>query len=498
MLRSNKTVFLRQSNTLEPYAWLGPRSGIGGIKRKRGKLDVEYRRATQWTDFQSMLRNIKSPGGTTLPLYAKERLCAQLYDVDGDWDIDVRTKQNGRLRSDPNGWNVIKRICTCLVEKEDTDREVPMEYGDEGETLVTLDVESPHSPVIIYRVDEQEYKLYLYYNQFFDMASIPAITVRNDCELVLTSGDEDTGYGVGYGEDHRDLAFGLQTIGQSLVDVSADDRIVVTVASNGRVYYSITSGYGFAQSSGVTDALVVALYSYSTCWVGGENGNVYKASDGGRTFSVVTTHGAVTGDIIGFAKSSYDTFVLDANGYLAVLERDTFYRVEQVALDNPTDILWADGILYVAGYDSSGQPQILGSIDNGYNWTTLLTITGEHNLGTGFDYQPLVKLASCGCGVVWASFIYSTGTGASAQAHSAVYRSVDFGVDNWEVQWSDSATIADSSDVIFLPFDVVCCGPNKAWVVGAYWDRTYNILYYLSEEYRPGLLVFDQSCIECL
>lgn len=496
MLRSRKVPFVKESNTLDQFQWLGSRSRVTGVKAKYANMTADYARDGRWLDFTGRLRSIKPPSGSSFSITAKEQVCNALIDMSAYIDVDIRTKLEGGKVSNPNDWVLIKRVCNCIRERVDTDQETAYQPDDDGETLITIDYASMEIPFEIRRVEFQEYDLYLKYANFLDMNGIPAITVRDKCTLVIGSGDEDTGYGIGYGE-YNALEFGLQHLALNFASIGAVDRIVVGVVSNGNVYYSVTGGLMFKRVTSISNALVVSVLAYSNIWIGCEAGVIYRSGDV-RTYELVETNDAFSGDIVTIVDTEYGIHAIDRDANLAVYKEGTFQKIIDVpVVDTVTSLIYGSGIFYVAGYDVSGNPTIVASTDC-IMWETVFSLDGSNDLGSKFDFRAQCKLAVCSCGVMWASIVYSTGSSMNMVANAALYRSIDYGLNGtWERLWYDTALISNDADVIFLPFDVVCCGSNEAYVVGAYWDRSWNIPYYISEEYAPGLLVFRESCSEC-
>lgn len=489
VLRGKRIVLARRSNTMDKFSWLGKGSSVGGASIARGTLRATYRRSPYVRGvFDNVSRIVSAPSaGSEFTLSVKEQTANSLYDWDGEWDIDIRTQSCG-FRADPVNWDMIKRTCRCSLQGPTSDQETTYNQDEDGEVIISEQVVSPDFSVIINGVSPRTLELYSLYSEYANMTTVPRIATRRDCELVLSVGhDGSNDYGVGYGEDILDLAFGdLDISSDPIVDLDTVDRILLVVDSAGLVWRSLDEGENFVVLAGVTNVVIVKAYSYGEMYLGTSAGAVLKSTDGGATFSTITSYGSMTGDVVAITKS-YDEIVsfLDENALLAVLDEDVIQRIDDISatIDDPTDMLWADGNLYVAGYDSNA-PIIIGSNDGGISWETLLEITGSDDLDATFDFTPVLRLSSCGCGVVYATAMYSVGAGGAKEIHSAVYRNVDFGLFGfWVTEWSESQLLSAAGE-LFMPFDVVCCGPNYAVVAGVFWDRT-------PEGYAAGALVLN-------
>lgn len=477
MLRLKKNIFARPSLSLEMFKPVGDGSFVGGVTSTLGRLQTVYARNPVTRDsFGIRARSFRSPTyGTAFPLTAKEATCDVLYGMSGEWDVDVRFQSCG-LTSDPNNWDMIKRICRSSIQSPTTDQESSYSPDGDGEIMHTLNFVSAFNPTIICPVSSREFNLTDIYSLSaptypWSTSLYPLVDVRYGCEWVLSLGDS-SGYGFGWGEEIDDLEFGRWQLSRTIKDFSVKDRTIVVVDSLGNLWYSLDGGANvYAGTSGLS-AESVYTRRHSEIWIATSGGDVYKSYDGGRTLITIPnygTDGRVVVDIIPAFDTIYFSDTTDDG--LTALDEEVVQRITNssdqviVTVGRAPNMTYSPrtGIIHVGGNLAGGDPALRASL-NAIDWITVYSPAGVTGFGGG-----LVMPVTCGCGVVWMVTLHAGD--ADNVNYANIWRSVDNGLaGTWKLEWTNEADTDDPTAFGFFPTDIACCGPNHVVVVGLWLD----------------------------
>lgn len=475
-LRGRKVPYSHISNTLTMPAWLGGSSKVDGISQwGRGDMKARYIRdmGDALGGFNAVSKLITAPSASPITLTVKDSIGEAVYEWMRLMDLDVRYQSCGRV-DDPTNWDMIKRLCGCVVTDMSTSGETAYSPNDEGETLIKVQLTSPEKPVIIYPVDDRQANMYDE-TRFADYVHAPIVTAWPGCGYAVPAigGAIYPMYMAAYGVDVEALTSGTPLLPHHPVSMSGNSNILMAVLDDGSVWWSNDSGKTFAESVGVAGALVVKVWNYSNILVGCSggiysDGYVYKSTDGGHTFEMVDPYNAVTGDVVDFAyRDGKVVYVLDSNGVVSMSEDDgeTFIRTGTTGIDRPTSMIILGDMLIVGGL-AGNIPVIIGSEDGGYNWFYLVRVQGCDVMPDPLFPTPKVKLVVEGCGVVSAFMTYYN----DGALYTDVYRNVNWGASAaWERIWQDSVySNAWNGLIVFTDMASACMNDLFAvgWIMG--------------------------------
>lgn len=473
-LQSKKASWAHLGGTLYRPKWMGGGAMIKSVGHARGKLVGRYVRAggKALGEFKPIARAVQSSGVSTMDVSAKERIYEALYNWTGDIDLDIRLQLCGHT-DDPTNWLMIKRLCCCMMTDLSTSGETITTANDDGETIISATMNSNLVPFVIYRIaskvlrlyDEEEFADYEYSNV------VVGSGFENGYYLPAIEGIYSM-YSLVYWDHENNGSKGSSLLPHEPVDIDSDNNVVMVVLSDGSVYWSNDYGRTLYKSTGVENGVVVSVYSHNNILVGCSSGvysdyeGVYRSTDGGRTFSNVDPYHSADSAIVAvrhhdnklaYAVCDTGTVIMSDDGC------ETFIRLGTSPVTYPKDMIILDGMIIVGGFDGAGAPVIYGT-DDGSTWQRLLYIKSGSIFTGSFTISPMVKLASCGCGVVVASITYNDAV--HNLQHSEVYRNVNWGVAGcWEPIWEDYRSLDDVNGLMFLT-DIECTSTNDVMAVG--------------------------------
>lgn len=487
-LKSKKSPWAHLGGSLYVPKWLGGNAMIKSVVHSKGKLSGKYVRngGKELGEFTSVARTVSSPGQSSFDVVVKERICESIYKWTGDIDLDVRLQLCGRV-DDPVNWAMIKRLCCCMATSMGTDGETITDAKNDGETLVSVTMESNHQQIVIYRLDPKIVRLYDE-EKFADYVYDSIVIGASDGAYYMPATDGIYSMYMLASIDNENVA----TIGSALlphepVSIASDNNVVTVVLSDGSVYWSHDYGKTFYAATGIAAGTVVSVYSYSNILVGRTSG-IYRSTDGGRTFINADPYGAASSSAV--AVCHHDdkiAYVLCDDRTVCASEDggETFMKVSTSPVMYPKDMIILDGMLMIGGFGGNGEPLIYGSDDGGETWQELLGLSGSIFTGS-FTHAPSVKLTSCGCGVVVAAITYNDNV--HGLQHSEIYRNVNWGVAGcWEPLWEDYKALTDTNGLMFIT-DIECAGTNDVMAVGRILgaDPLYFGLRFTSREVHYG------------
>lgn len=464
VLRGHKVPYAHPSRTVDLPRWMGGDARVDSISQwGRGDMKARYIRdgGDALGVFKAVSIAVSPPSASPASLFVKESVGEFLYAWGGPIDLDVRYQSSGRV-DDPMNWVMIKRMCECLITDMSTSGETSYSPHDEGETIVKAQLTSPNAPMIIYQlvgIMEDLYNDTMFATYDHD----PVVAAFGD-HLYVMPVASGSAYAAAIGTDKKDVSVGKPLLPQHIISLASRDNIVIAVLEDGSVYWSHDNGLTFSQSTGMgTYTSVVAAWSYSNIMVGSYDtirnvGSVYKSTDGGRTFQSADPYGAVSGGVLSIVyRDDKTVYVLDSNGTISMSDDggESFIRAGAAPVNNPTSMIIMGDVLIVGGYALT-VPVVVGSLDGGFVWTTLVSLPGcDPSIGR-------ILLCAEACGVVDMSAVYSDGT----YMHSEIYRNVNWGAYGaWELIWQDIKSAADYSNLMIITSlasacvnDLLCMG----------------------------------------
>lgn len=467
-LRGRKAVYARKCDTLSPFEWLGKCSRMSGVDMPRGDKTITYRHSDIVGQYETDQEYAGAPGAVTSSLIMKETVGSRMYsDIPNcKWDLDVRSQSCGRI-DDPYNWDMIKRLCCAEVTDVATDDESSFQYDDEGETLITAAVQTRKPYVVIYRVTGQRVEEYNMSDVQLTRLSISTLGKCADgcgpeeqCTLLAAVTADVPGNPPKYakstdgGRNWTLYNIDVFQVATYISDIAALGDLVIATAPE--------EGYAYSWDGGLTWALVdstvvpdfamagptrVAIQARNLVLIGGENGYVWKSTDGGVSLSVVDEGVVTSEDVtdiyfmtnsIVFVAGNANTLKKSING------GDTWDAISMPAAkaaDNVSAVLAVNENLIMVGYGANGG--LYTTVNGGLTWTADASIAAT---------TKIKGLSWCECGVVYAV--------GAAGGVGVIYRNVDAGA---PARWTNVGL--DEAGTMYN--DVACCGPNHAVAVGA-------------------------------
>lgn len=434
-----KAVYYHGFESLMQPAWLGKTARVKDtLDDGFGKLDVDYLLLNE--PGQSQIAGITwlQPAPSTLTLIAKEQIRSLMYRLAHIWDVDIRWQCTDRRVDELLNWRQIKRFSHCWPAQLRAEDETSVSYGD-GETILTIPLTSAYSPKLIVPVSMTWQSLA--YNESY----APVIATRRNAVPGTYVYDPD----------------GINTLIQA-VDISVIEHVIVMASGAAGYTYSHDSGQTYVTSNALgATTTAICLADYSTVLLACD-AQLYLSSNGGQTYLLINTHGLVTDTINKIVTDGDSFYMLDDSGVIYTYSNlRGLQRLATISTASLTDLLYADGVLYVSGFTTT--PIIMASADAGLTWSTVYTGTPGVN---PTNATPLFKLASIGFGVIYAMLF----SGSGATYRTTILRSVNWGVsDTWEVLYLDEQHLGDAT-AMFIPNDIDCSGVNHAAVIGTVMD----------------------------
>lgn len=377
-LADHKAAYFHDYGKIALPSWLGKATRIKDTSDDGlGQLDTEYLTFDKPGD--SMLSNLvwKSPGNSGLSLLAKEQLLSRLLEWSEVWDLDVRVQCTDKPVDDPLNWKMIKRFCHCWPSQVRSDDETSITAGD-GETVLNIPVVAAYRPVIINPV-----------------SAIGPSAVGQSFVTQLPSICNVRGMG------KSKYAYNPDGVNNSIraVEIDAVEHVIVMPVANDQPAYSHDAGLTYTQADQPAVASAIKFVNYSTILLA--NGTaLYISSDGGKTYTAVTTAGLIQQSIVKIANDFVgNCYLLDTAGQLyKYTDGQGLIVLGNSGVTTAHDLLVVDGLIFVGGFTSV--PVIMMSED-GLSW-----VESYHAVGAGNAYgdvNPKLVLASVGSGVVYAA-----------------------------------------------------------------------------------------------
>lgn len=468
-LRGRKAVYVRKCATLSPFEWLGKCSRLGGVESPRGDKTITYRHSTEVGMFEPDQEFTGTPGATTSSIMMKETVGSRLYGDLGmcAWDVDVRSQSCGRV-DDPFNWDMIKRLCCAEITSVSTDDESAYTPDDEGETIITGAISTRMPFVMIYKVVGQRVENYDMSDYQLTRLSVATTGhCANDCgpEELCTLYAAVTADSPGNPPYFAKSVDAGRTWTLHTITAFANATAIDDIAGLGDLVIAVAStepGYAYSWDGGTTWALVddsdvasfaaaaptrVSIRARNLVLFGGENGYIWKSTDGGVSATLMDEGVVTSGDIndIQFLTDE----VVYACGAGNTLKKSSNSGTSWTAITLPAakaadDVatVWAfNENLILVGYGTVGG--LYYTTDAGVTWNNDASIAATTTIN---------GISVCDCGVVYAA-------GASGGV-GVLYRNVDGGASG---RWG-SVTL-DEAGTSYA--DVACCGPNSAVAVGA-------------------------------
>lgn len=148
-LRGRKVGYAHLSETFVMPYWLGGNSQVESVAQwGRGDMKARYVRngGDALGGFNAVSKVISAPSASPVALTVKESVGEAVYQWHRPLDIDIRLQSCGQV-DDPVNWDMIKRLCNCIVTDMSTSGETSTKPSNEGETMIKVQLTAPLAPM---------------------------------------------------------------------------------------------------------------------------------------------------------------------------------------------------------------------------------------------------------------------------------------------------------------------------------------------------------------
>jgi photosystem II stability/assembly factor-like uncharacterized protein len=346
VLRRFQTPFIMSHPSLDPYGYTGDCSRLQGITKPLG--DVEHSECMDPTTaggFREDTEIVSRPGSVTSTAILKKSIAAAIQAEgweDCRYNIDVRLQlENSGARNDVMNWNAIDRIIRAKFTERSTDDETVFTRDDEGEVLITMPFSAP--PLAEYNIRRMSTKLIdtdkagdILCIAHLQHATCPGITgPAVGCKSVV--GTEDIGgspyFGISIdgGQTWTWQAFdgtnntptwtnpitGIGGLGDLIIATSHDEGAHAVSTDGGTTWAEIVLTDYAAHPPNA-----VFVYSPTAIWIVGDDGYIWKSTDGGQTATTASggDAGVITAENLMRVKGLSDLFVIAVGTNNAIVE----------------------------------------------------------------------------------------------------------------------------------------------------------------------------------
>lgn len=479
--QSENTVYLRAADGFDPFDWGGKCMRIEDITKPRPSLNPTYCQnpRTGAPELEGTLQTLA--GLPTSSLVMKESLFDSVAEnlENCFWDIDRRTYCKDLDYW--NGWEKIRRICAGKVNTR-TDNGSSYD-ADEAENLVTLPIIGSGDVITIRRVAVSVQQAPEAVAASWVAASVchgekcgSRCDHEKQCVIAMVSTMvaaasphlliNNAGGAPGY---WTDITLTEWTVdGANDVVCLGDFVLIVSDGEANPFLRSYDLGATRVELAGNADMVTNpprCLHALDQSFVvaGAENGYIYGTSDAGTTWDTLDAGVATTQDINKVRICKTNSAVIYAIGQGNALIKsenggETFFALTGPAVGDNLTALWIYDENHLLIGDDDGE--LWESSDGGETWTQQEALP-EVTAAAGTTI--IRDIAGCGCGVLWLIWGDTSVTSFTVDTEQYLFRNVDNGAsgrwfvpENGELQANRAQT----------PNAVVCCGPNRALVVG--------------------------------
>ena len=472
IVKGKQTVYVRDHDSLDPFAWLGSCSRAGGLTEPLG--DIEWSQCQDPATPGKFVFDVETEGFAGPPegsvimkksvqnlIHTRLRMCR--------WDIDIRYQLCPR-RDDPLNWEAIDRICNAKFTETSTDDEVAYSAEDDGDVIITAPFKGEPPLVHIWRLTAAMKDTDLTTEAINFVAVCAGEQCAGDCgpaeECFLIAGttavggnpsllvsDEAGDYWTLIPFDGTD---DTPTWTEAMTNGYCLGSLYIVVSNNEGAYAWATDVDGVWTEVVLADFTLhppndVVIESPSNIYIVGNDGYIWKSTDGGRT--AATEDGGDDGNAV--TGHLYRVVAITDKFIVAVGEANSIVKTENagatwVAVMGPPA---QDGvnIACILGLDKNRW--LLGYVD-GELWYTEdggETFLQDEAIST---FATINSFAECGCGRVIM-------VGEDVDGNGEVYESVDAGAPG---TWFPHDLPAGTTGAPL--YDVVCCDPNRFIAVG--------------------------------
>lgn len=473
IVRGKQTVYVRDHDSLDPFAWLGSCSRAGGLTEPLG--DIEWSQCQDPATPGKFIHDVETEGFAGPPegsvlmkksiqnlIHTRLRMCR--------WDIDIRYQICPR-RDDPLNWEAIDRICNAKFTETSTDDEVAYSEEDDGQVVITAPFKGEPPLVHIWRLTAALKDTDLTTEAINFVSVCAGESCAGDCgpaeECFLIAGTTAVGGNPNLLVSDEGGDYWTLTVFDGTNDTPAWTNAITEGDCLGSLYIVLSNGeaaYAWATDvDGVWTEVVLAdfaanppnavvIESPSNIYIVGDNGYIWKSIDGGRTAS--TEDGGDAGDAT--SENLNDVVAITDKFIVAVGDNNAIVKTENAGLtwtlvDGVPAAQDAVNINTILGLDKNRW--LLGYAD-GEMWYTEdggLTFVQDAAIST---FGSINGFAECGCGRVLM-------VGEDLDTDGQVYESVDAGAPGtWFIHDLPGGTIDTPL------YDVACCDPNRFVAVG--------------------------------
>lgn len=481
------TVWLSPADDFEVFEWGGQCMRIGDIAKPRGSVNPTYCQDPRNTGVQitGVVRGL--PGLPTTELVMKEIQRDEKADEleNCPWHIDRRT--HCKDLDQYNAWEKIRRICGGYITDR-TDQGSTFD-ADDTENLITMAVTGSSDVISIYRtavsVDQAPESIAAQWvaasvchgercagrcdsETECVIAIVSTLVAAGTAHLMVNTRGGHPSYWTDYaitefdGDDARDVI----CLGDFILVVgdNNNDSAFVRSLDQGVTLTAI------AGSADMTANPVTKMDAITQAWLlaVGENGYIYGSTNQGSDWETLDAGIVTTQDYNNIKIARNNPLVAYAVGDSNAIAKTENGGETWFALTgpSPTDNLWGLYILnerhILVGNDDG---ELWESSDGGETWSQQDDLPGL----TSTAGETIIKeIVSCGCGVLYLIVKTTTFTSFSVGAEQYVYRNVDKGASGrWFLPEGGKLDVDKvTSTTSQTPEDIVCCGPNRALIVG--------------------------------
>lgn len=471
--KGKQTVYIREHDSFDQFEWLGSCSRMGGITEPLGDVAwSECQDPEESGQFIPDQETVGSPQAVTTSLIMKKSVQNALQNrlKKCRWDVDARY-QVCAGRDDPFNWQNIDRLCGARLTELTTDDESAYASTDEGEVIVTGAATAPPPLIHIWRLTAGFKATDLILGNIVFVTKCQGERCAGDCgpaeDCFLIAGTVAVGgspyllvsdtAGVSWTADPFD-GTGGKPDWTNMTDGACLPSLHIVVSHDDGEYAWATDvdGTWTTVAADVDGTLLsahppnaVAIWSPSNVYIVGDDGYIWKSTNGGASIVVSDAGDATLEDLLDVAFITDRRVVaVGANNAIVLTENNGVTWTAVIgppakALVTINRILPLDRYRWIIGYADGS---VFVTDDGGMTWdedesfaTALASVNG---------------MAECGCGRIML-------VGEDNDGDGVVYESVDAGSPG---RWFIHDLPAGAYTAPFN--DVVCCDANHWIVVG--------------------------------
>jgi photosystem II stability/assembly factor-like uncharacterized protein len=474
VLRRFQAPYIKKTPTIEPFAYTGDCSRVGGLTKPLG--DVEY---TDCMDpnrsggFREDNEIEARPGPVTTSIVMKKSIQQLITAEEWEtcrWHVDVRTQFGSDPRVDPLNWDHIDRICGAKFLEYATDDETTYTQNDEGEVLATMNVSGP--PLALHHIRRLEVGL-IDSNRAGNIntiakaqdATCPTSEAGPEVGCVLYTGTAAIGGNPLFGKSTdggqtwtwqsfdgtnntptwTGPITGMAALGDLVIAVGPTDTAHAVSQDGGTTWTEIILADYAANAP-----QHVAIYSPTAIWICGANGYIWKSTDSGMTAATANggDAGVITTSNLVRIKALTDRFVIAVGASNAIVKTENGGRVWTLVVGPAAQaavqinsLHMSDQFIWALAYEDG---ELYWTDDKGTSWT-------EDDQITDLSLTALNDITECECDRWMVVGELSTGFAYMAEnIHGAPNK------------WEALSVPGDTQELV----EVVCCNTNLFAAVG--------------------------------